>query len=181
VLHLLVGSVHALADTSLNRLSNLAIKWLAIVRATWRAAPKHLVRALWLGLHAVILVCFWQVIKSPIAQEAKLAVSLAFLLGYTGAAVFSLLLHHRRHSTVITVAAIAVAVLGVSGMEVAVWKVLTSQMTSWAKTALSFGILSLSALSLAAARFLTSRRHARDTLSPPGECVSIWIREDVSI
>jgi len=174
VLHLLVGSAHALADTSLSRLSNLAIRWLTITRATWRAAPKHLVRALWLGLHCVIFLCFWQVIKSPIAQEAKLAVSLAFLSGYTGAAVIPLILRsqrERRYSTFIIM--IVAAILVVSGMEVAVWKVLTSQMTWSAKTALSSGILCLSVLSLAASRFLASRQRARDSLTLPGGCGSI--------
>jgi len=170
VLHFLAGSVHAVANTSLNRMSKIAVKWLAIARATWRAAPNHLVRALWLGLHGVILTCLWQVIESPIAIEPKLAVSLVFFLCYTGATIFPLVLryrHRRDHaSAAIMMGGIMAAVLLLSGVEISVWRILESQLTSSAKTAAASGVLCVSALVSLASKYVASRQqHVNDVIT----------------
>jgi len=177
VLHLLAGSFHAIANTSLNRMSKIAVKWLTIARATWRAAPNHLVRALWLGLNGVILACLWQVIESPIALEAKLAVSSVFFLCYTGATIFPLVLRYRQRrdhtSAAIMVGGIMAALFLLSGMEVSVWRILGSQMTSPAKTAAASGVLCLSALVTVASRFVASRQHVNYKTTQPEDFGSI--------
>lgn len=162
VLRLLVHSAHLLADTSLNRLSKIAIRWLTIARATWRAAPDLLVNGLWLGLNAVVMMSLWQVIESPIALEVKLGISLAFLAGYSGAAILPLVLRYRlrrdRTSTTIMLGGILAASLVLLGMGVGVWKILESQLSSSAKTAALLGILCFSALMSLASRLVTSRQ-----------------------
>ncbi|KXX75538.1 Endo-1,4-beta-xylanase A [Madurella mycetomatis] len=173
VLRLLIHSSHLLADTSLNRLSKIAIRWLTIARATWRAAPDLLVIGLWLGLNAVVIMSLWQVIESPIALEAKLGVSLAFLAGYSGAAILPLVLRCRQRrdstSTAIMLGGILAALLMLLGMGVGVWKILGSQLSSSAKTAALLGILCFSALMSLASRLVTSRQETSCTTKVTAE------------
>ncbi|GAB1320020.1 hypothetical protein MFIFM68171_10230 [Madurella fahalii] len=161
VLRLLVRSAHLLADTSFNRLSKMAIRWLTIARVTWRAAPNLLVIGLWLGLNAVIIMSLWQVIESTIARGVKLGIAIAFLAGYSGAAIFPLVLRRRqrrdRSSAVIMYGGILAAVLALLGLGFGLWKILESQLSSSAKTAAASSILCFSALMSLASRFAASR------------------------
>lgn len=176
VLRLLVRSAHVLADTSPKHVSKVAIKWLAIARATWRAGPDLLMFGLWLGMNAVAIISLWQVIESPIALEAKQAISLALLSGYAIAAVLPLVLQHRQRrarrmrsggsegSSAALLIGAAAALLMMSGLGAGMWKILESQLVSSAKISAASGILCSSALMSLASRFVSRQRQGnRDT------------------
>ncbi len=75
---------------SLHRLSKMAIRWLTIAKATWRATPYLLIFALWLGLNTGIVAGLWKLIESPVSLEAKIGISLTVLSGYLIASIIPL-------------------------------------------------------------------------------------------
>lgn len=177
VLDLVVRSAHVLADTSPNHISKMATKWLAIARATWRAAPDLLIFGLWLGLNAVIIMSLWQVIESSIALEVKQAISLVFLSGYAVAATVPLVLRYRQRPGKSSAARLLGAILAVAlmltGMGVGLWKILGSQLAPSAKTAAASGIMCSSAMMSLAFRLVASRQSMNRSSDVAGDWGSI--------
>jgi len=160
-----------LADTNLHRFSQVAIRWLAIARSTWRITPYLLVFLAWVGLNAAVVAGFWKLIDSSLGLEAKVGVCLVVFSVYFAVGIAVPVVRHggqrQRPVFAVTVGSTIFGLLLLAGMGLGIWKLLDSQFQTGGKTVACFALLCYTTLmALVPTLLLRRKRSARPKVTP---------------